>query len=531
MSGYSNYGGSMGGGGGGGSYGRGGNKEVFDGKQLRRAVQRRTVDYNSSAMRWFLDRTWKNEVGEAPMPQPVYEASLDLVPPAAPIMKANPVTSVCTKFVHSSVNKPRCPINACRWTPEGKRLITGASTGEFTLWNGLTFNFETILQAHDSAVRSMIWSHNEYWMVTGDHQGLIKYWQSNMNNLKAFQAHEESIRDISFAVSDLKFASCSDDGAIKVWDFERVEEERTLKGHGWDVRCIDWHPILPIIASGSKDSLIKIWDAKSGKNLTTLHGHKNTIAKIKWNMNGNWLLTGSRDQLVKVFDIRTMKEFQTLRGHKREVTSMQWHPVHEDLFVSGAWDGAICYWVIGQDQPIASVTTAHQSSVWDLDWHPLGHILVSASNDHTTKFWTRNRPGDTMSDRYVNAEGKEEDPASTTSQPSQRPRLSRDSDGSAGRGFRSNQTYQGNHRQGPPQGRGPSYHQGGPPSSPRGIGAHPGNSPRGTGRPAPQIPPGGGHARGGLSQHTGGRDILQRQWRAFNNEGGRTRLIQQLKLG
>lgn len=32
------------------------------------------------------------------------------------------------------------------WTPEGRRLVTGASSGEFTLWNGLTFNFETILQ-------------------------------------------------------------------------------------------------------------------------------------------------------------------------------------------------------------------------------------------------------------------------------------------------------------------------------------------------------------------------------------------------
>ena len=29
---------------------------------------------------------------------------------------------------------------------------SGASSGEFTLWNGLTFNFETILQAHDSPV-------------------------------------------------------------------------------------------------------------------------------------------------------------------------------------------------------------------------------------------------------------------------------------------------------------------------------------------------------------------------------------------
>lgn len=40
----------------------------------------------------------------------------------------------------------RCPIFTLAWTPEGRRLITGASSGEFTLWNGLTFNFETILQ-------------------------------------------------------------------------------------------------------------------------------------------------------------------------------------------------------------------------------------------------------------------------------------------------------------------------------------------------------------------------------------------------
>jgi len=73
------------------------------------------------------------------------------------------------------------------WTPEGRRLVTGASSGEFTLWNGLTFNFETILQAHDSPVRSMVWSHNDIWMVTGDHAGYVKYWQSNMNNVKMFQ--------------------------------------------------------------------------------------------------------------------------------------------------------------------------------------------------------------------------------------------------------------------------------------------------------------------------------------------------------
>ena len=40
--------------------------------------------------------------------------------------------------------------------------------------------------------------------------------------------------------------------------------------------------------------------------------------------------------------------------------------------------------------------------MWSLAWHPLGHILCSGSNDHTTKFWCRNRPGDDMNDKYNN---------------------------------------------------------------------------------------------------------------------------------
>lgn len=56
------------------------------------------------------------------------------------------------------------------------------------------FSFPT-LQAHDSPVRAMTWSHNDMWMLTADHGGYVKYWQSNMNNVKMFQAHKEAIRE------------------------------------------------------------------------------------------------------------------------------------------------------------------------------------------------------------------------------------------------------------------------------------------------------------------------------------------------
>lgn len=68
----------------------------------------------------------------------------DMMPP--PSYPDNPINCVTTKFVKTATNKMRCPIFCMAWTPEGRRLVTGASSGEFTLWNGLTFNFETILQ-------------------------------------------------------------------------------------------------------------------------------------------------------------------------------------------------------------------------------------------------------------------------------------------------------------------------------------------------------------------------------------------------
>lgn len=92
-----------------------------------------------------------------------------------------------------------------------------------------------------------------------------------MNNLQAFQGHAESIRDISCAPNDERFATGSDDGTIKIWNFERMKEEKTLTGHGWDVKCVKWHPTKGLLVSGSKDNLVKFWDPRSAQVLTTLY--------------------------------------------------------------------------------------------------------------------------------------------------------------------------------------------------------------------------------------------------------------------
>ena len=213
------------------------------------------------------------------------------------------------------------------------------------------------------------------------------------------------VRGLAFSCTDLKFCSCSDDTTIKVWDFARCQQEHVLAGHGGDVKAVDWHPQKALLASASKDTQVKLWDAKNALAVATLSGHKNMVTSARWNANGNWLLTASRDQTVKVYDIRMLRDFATFHGHNRDVTSVAWHPFHEDLCVSGGYDGSIIYWCVGHEGPQAEMRGGHEAAVWSLSWHPMGHILCSGSNDNTTKFWCRNRQGELPRDTLRGAFG------------------------------------------------------------------------------------------------------------------------------
>ena len=123
------------------------------------------------------------------------------------------------------------------------------------------------------------------------------------------------------------------------------------------------------------------------------------------------MLTASQDNLIRLWDVRKLeKPLRKLRGHDCAVTSAQWHPHHRELFVSADYHGGMKYWLASLDAPIASVANSkfengagHESGVFAMAWHPMGHMLATGSNDNLAKFWVRPRPGD--STEYKGVEG------------------------------------------------------------------------------------------------------------------------------
>ena len=142
----------------------------------------------------------------------------------------------------------------------------------------------------------------------------------------------------------------------------------------------------------------------------------------------------------QVYDVRTHRELGSYKGHTREVTSCAWHPVHEELFSSASPDGNLMHWLVSRPESQAQIPGAHEREVrgeeprdheggalpvrrimesigiahshfvrkglgfillcvgplqvWALQWHPIGHVLVSGGQDQHLKLWARARPGD-----------------------------------------------------------------------------------------------------------------------------------------
>ncbi|EWM28479.1 isoform a, partial [Nannochloropsis gaditana] len=187
------------------------NKGVDATGRARRPKRKKPLDPTAAVMLQMEGAPFWTTWRDQPVIQPHSSYFKYLTPPAANLH--NPVSSLPLFHLRSIVirdkEKQKGPIFVASWDPTGRRLLTGSESGYVVVIQGTPIK---TWMAHDNAIKCMKWSGNGNFMLTGARNGIIKYW-ARLNSVAAFdlRAHEGEVTAVSFAPSDAKFVSSSDD--------------------------------------------------------------------------------------------------------------------------------------------------------------------------------------------------------------------------------------------------------------------------------------------------------------------------------
>ncbi|KAM9787037.1 WD repeat-containing protein 20 isoform X2 [Syngnathus typhle] len=104
--------------------------------------------------------------------------------------------------------------------------------------------------------------------------------KSTRNPLLKWTVGEGALNELAFS-PDGKFLACvSQDGFLRVFNFDAVELHGTMKSYFGGLLCVCWSPDGKYIVAGGEDDLVTVWSFLDCRVIARGHGHKSWVSVV-----------------------------------------------------------------------------------------------------------------------------------------------------------------------------------------------------------------------------------------------------------
>lgn len=301
------------------------------------------------------------------------------------------------------LGKHSATVNSMAFSPDGRLLVSASEDGMVKLWD-LAANRELTLTEdeenrpqREAPIKTVNFSPDSKFILAGGGDAAIRLWSTDGSLLATFLGHKRGINSVSFSPVDTtmpsgigySILSASDDRTVRIWQWGEVIPF-SLVGHQSDVLGLSFSPDGETLASASQDGTIKLWNWQNQTLIKTLIGHTSWLSGVNFSPDGQTIVSTSADRTIKVWSTGG-ELLQTLSGDRSWVLSANFSPIGLNL-VSGSADGKIKIWErpsntsLFESQP-TSIFTGHSSWATSVAFSPDARSIVSASADKTVKIW------------------------------------------------------------------------------------------------------------------------------------------------
>jgi hypothetical protein len=241
---------------------------------------------------------------------------------------------------------PHNSVASARFSPDGKRVVTGSWDNTARIWNAQTGLAELRLEGHTRYVNDAAFSPDGAAVVTASDDGTARLWDARTARpLGVLRGHEDRVASAAFSADGRRVLTASNDKTARIWDARSGRLLHVLRGHSHAVLHAAFSSDGTRVITGGEDNRARLWDAHTAKEFPfRLEGHTASVTSVAFSPSGRRAITGSQDQTAKIWDTETGKEILTLKGHSREVTAVGFSPDGRSA-LTGSRDGTLLLWL------------------------------------------------------------------------------------------------------------------------------------------------------------------------------------------
>ncbi len=190
---------------------------------------------------------------------------------------------------------------------------------------------------------------------------------------------------------------------VMIWEAATGKKLFPLSGHKDAVTHIAFSPDGKRLVTASSDHTARVWNLQTKESLV-LSGHANRVNTAVFSHDGRFILTASNDQTARLWDLTKGGESRVLRRQTNEPThlndvSAAWFSPDGKLIVTTskpveladsegktAADYSALVWN-GATGAFMAELKGHESWINSAAFSPNSKLIVTASNDGTTRVW------------------------------------------------------------------------------------------------------------------------------------------------